>query len=156
MHRLPKLWKRNPSEIALFARVSLLVWAIRVGLWILPFPMLRKLVAHAIGDAGKDADMTSKYFEATPETQPVMGRLKWAVQAASRYVPEATCLTQALAMQILLARQGYASDVHIGVAKGEAGKFEAHAWVESRGQVLIGGRGVERWTPLTTLKAHQS
>src|SRR5438309_451978 len=66
-------------------------------------------------------------------------RVVWAVVVASRYVPMSTCLTQALAAQVLLARRGYSAHLHIGVAKeGAEAKLKAHAWVESDGKVLIG------------------
>ena len=54
------------------------------------------------------------------------------------------------ALQTLLGREGYASDLHIGVAKAEDGAFEAHAWLSSGGRVVIGG-GVERFTPLVNI-----
>jgi Transglutaminase-like superfamily len=60
------------------------------------------------------------------------------VALASRYVPTATCLAQALAGQTLLAQQGEPAVLRIGVAKNEAGKLEAHAWVESQGRIVIG------------------
>jgi hypothetical protein len=82
--------------------------------------------------------------------------LIWAVTAASRYVPGATCLAQALAAQVLLGRTGYPARLRIGVAKGEERKFEAHAWVESQGRVVIGGPGLGRFTPLTTLAGDRS
>ena len=143
--RLINLLKRPNEEIALLLSVFTLVWRIRLGLWILPFPTLRKLVARAVIKGVK------RVGKQPPKDQFCIAQLKWAVQAASSYVPQATCLTQAFTMQILMSRYGYESLVHIGVAKaGE--KFEAHAWVESQGTVIIGGRGVERWTPLTTLE----
>ena len=75
-------------------------------------------------------------------------RYSWAVTVASRRVPKATCLTQALALQSLLTRAGYESDLRIGVATSDAGRFEAHAWLESEGRILIGG-DVGRFTVLT-------
>jgi hypothetical protein len=42
--------------------------------------------------------------------------------------------------------------LRIGVAKGEAGKLEAHAWVESQGRIVIGGlRDLPYFTPLPPL-----
>jgi hypothetical protein len=41
-------------------------------------------------------------------------------------------------VQILLQQQGYPASLQIGVAKGRDGQLEAHAWVESQGQVVIG------------------
>jgi hypothetical protein len=58
------------------------------------------------------------------------------VRLSSRYVPKATCLTRAIAAQILLNRAGLPNELHIGVARGAA--FDAHAWIECEGQVLVG------------------
>jgi hypothetical protein len=76
----------------------------------------------------------------------------WAVRLASRYVPRATCLVQALATQSLLGRNGHAGEVHIGVALDPKLGFRAHAWVESRGEVLIGGsEELDGYSPLLVL-----
>jgi hypothetical protein len=64
----------------------------------------------------------------------------WAVAVASRFVPKATCLVQALAGQALLARRGHAARLHIGVSKPE-GRFEAHAWLEDEGRPILGAPG---------------
>lgn len=59
-----------------------------------------------------------------------------------------TCLPQAIATQVLLARRGYPAFIHLGVAKGMEERIEAHAWVECQGRVVIGGDERERLTPL--------
>jgi hypothetical protein len=78
----------------------------------------------------------------------------WAITHASRLVPGASCLTQALSLQVLLGQRGLGSRLCIGVRKSQAKGFEAHAWVESGGRILIGGqqqaREDEKWTPLTS------
>ncbi len=61
------------------------------------------------------------------------------VASASRYVPRATCLTQALAAFVLLKSSTFPATFRIGVARNEFGNFEAHAWTESDGIVVIGG-----------------
>jgi hypothetical protein len=83
------------------------------------------------------------------EQVPVV-RVAWAVTVASRYVPAATCLTQALVTKLWLGRTGHHAIVRIGVARSEAGELLAHAWVESRGKVVIGGSvsSLRRYTPL--------
>jgi hypothetical protein len=63
-----------------------------------------------------------------------------------------TCLTQALAAQVLLARSGDQSDLRIGVTRDSNGKFLAHAWLERQGAVLIGGDGSSDFTPMPVLK----
>lgn len=55
--------------------------------------------------------------------------------AAGHGLCRAQCLEQSLALWWLLRRQGLATDLRIGVRK-EAGRFEAHAWVEHQGVVL--------------------
>jgi len=58
------------------------------------------------------------------------------VRAAVRHSPgHPTCLEESLALWWLLARQGFPSELRIGVRK-HADKFEAHAWVERDGIAL--------------------
>ena len=71
-----------------------------------------------------------------------MTQLVWAVKTVSRYLPGATCLTQAVAAQALLSQSGFPSQVEIGVAKdkGDLRRLQAHAWVVCQGQVVLGGQ----------------
>lgn len=71
----------------------------------------------------------------------------WGVSAASRFVPKSTCLVKALALHVLLKRAGLESSIHFGVAK-ESAQFEAHAWVESQSQILIGHFESDRFVPM--------
>jgi len=61
-----------------------------------------------------------------------------AVQRASRLIPGATCLPQALAAACLLRRDGVASILNIGVRLDRGRGFHAHAWLESCGLVVAG------------------
>lgn len=71
---------------------------------------------------------------------PTVTTLVWAVQAASRrLLKKNPCLTEALALWWLLRQYGYEGQIRIGVARDGGSHFEAHAWVERDGQVLIGG-----------------
>ena len=76
-------------------------------------------------------------------------RLVWAAQYL---LPgRSTCLDLALTVQRLLEKQQIPSEVRIGVRKS-AGEFEAHAWLESCGQVVIGGNDVyEQYSVLPPL-----
>jgi hypothetical protein len=65
-------------------------------------------------------------------------------------VPRATCLTQALAAQVLLMRAGIESRIVLGVRNEN--DFQAHAWVESQGSILLGNTvGFERYAPILTM-----
>jgi Transglutaminase-like superfamily len=58
------------------------------------------------------------------------------VRAAQRHgLTRSTCLEESLALWYLLGRQNISSRIRIGVRK-QAGKFEAHAWVEYEGEAL--------------------
>jgi len=126
-------WKR---DIFLLIRVTTLVCAVRVGLWLIPFRALRRIVAFL---ANTRTGRT---------TQVSVEELSHAVSGVGRFVPQATCLTKALALHILLRRRRLESLVHIGVAKTKGGPFESHAWVESEGRVVIGDADLNRFAPI--------
>jgi transglutaminase superfamily protein len=136
---LQKFAALPPRRRALVLKASFVVAGYRLALTTLPFRWVRSGAARTGRAKG-----ARRVGRCSPE------ELTWAVAAASRRVPRATCLTQALALQALLGREGYESDLHIGVAKAPDGAFEAHAWLASGGRVLIGG-GVERFTPLVSI-----
>lgn len=79
------------------------------------------------------------------------GDLIWAVQVSSHYVPRTTCLTNALTGHSLLSQYGYPSLVKIGVGKSSEGEFEAHAWLEYEGKVVI-GESEEEYVPIYDFK----
>jgi hypothetical protein len=136
MKRLAKFVRLSTAEQFLLLRTVFLVTAIRVGLWVLPFRVVQRFTFR------------KQKIKQTPYS---VEQIIWAVRATSRYVPRATCLTQAMAAQTLLLRAGYNPKVKIGVAKNEKKLFEAHAWLVLGDQVLIGGTEVERYTALTVL-----
>lgn len=79
--------------------------------------------------------------------------LSWAVERVAAFVPKATCMTQALSLRYLAAREGEYCMVRIGV-KHEPGKpFEAHAWVLHNGVVVIGGKQerIDEFSPIVDL-----
>jgi hypothetical protein len=61
-----------------------------------------------------------------------------SVRSVSRFVPFATCLSQALAAMLLIKSRGQHSELKIGVAKDEEQHFKAHAWLEANGRIVIG------------------
>jgi hypothetical protein len=122
----------------LFVTALVLVGAVRIGLWLIPFRALRRLVAPR-----------NRYGATRRGSVPEFSKqIVWAVRTAARHVPGATCLTQALAVQRLLQGAGHPADLRIGVAKSDRGVLEAHAWVESRGEVIVGGPDIGRYAQL--------
>jgi hypothetical protein len=136
---------RPPVERLLLIKAWCVVAGVRVALSLLPFPRFQALFGRMRAAIGVRRDT---------EPLPSIAQLVWAVQWASLYVPHPTCLTQALAAQMLLERCGYPTRLVIGVAPHEKGEgpFQAHAWLESKGVVVIGESAVN-YVPLTTLQA---
>lgn len=90
-----------------------------------------------------------------PAIEPGAGdveQIVWACRATARRMPFATCLSSALALQHLLARSGHGSELHIGVAD-DAREFQAHAWLEREGRILIGEQDNDRYSRLTSWMA---
>ena len=143
MGRIRQFLRLMPGERSLFLQAAGLVIMVRMGLWLLPFRALWVLL-HRLARRNL-----------TPQLAAISVRyLAWAVQAASRRVPDASCLTQALALQCLLAQARHECWVHIGVAKDAGRSFESHAWLECRGEILAGDNGdLERYTPILVLCA---
>jgi hypothetical protein len=143
--KLPRKFLRLTTiERRLLIKTALLLEAIKLGMRLLPFRTLRHLLTGVADTAPprlRHADHLS------------VEKIAWAVEAASRHTPGVkTCLTQALAAQVLLARRGHPALLRIGVAKGEQEQFQAHAWVESEGMVVIGGSQFGRYTPLAVIE----
>jgi Transglutaminase-like superfamily len=128
----PVPWFR---ELYVLLLAAILLCAARLALWILSFAKLRRVVTS----------LTHPRFR-SPHRYSA-DQLSWAVRSVCPYVPHATCLTQALALHILLRREGLQSSIRIGVSK-DADHFEAHAWVESHGRVVIGDFGLARYNPM--------
>lgn len=146
-------WRLGPSQVRDFAhlprsrqrlllRAAALLWAARIGLWILPFDRLRRVMGR--WDQGSPSRPSAARSSAR--------QISDAVRAAAPYVPAATCLTQALAAESLLRSEGYLAALRIGVARSSSGMLRAHAWVEWNGQNLLDHLDpVERYTPLPPL-----
>jgi len=130
----PRRFLRLPAgDRKILIKAGMLLWAVRLGLWILPFQRLRDLLRK---------ENRKPIAEATAELASIQ-KIARSVKRMSRYVPAATCLTQALVTITMLEEAGLPAFLRIGVARSEAGKIEAHAWVESLGKVIIGGTHVD-------------
>jgi Transglutaminase-like superfamily len=138
---LARFLRLNREERGLVVRAASTVVLVRVALTILPFRWLRALV--------RKERHRGKPGRHSPE------ELARAVARVSRRVPRATCLTQALALQSLLTRDGHVGTLRIGVAK-DHGRLRAHAWVENEHGILIGGEEAARFLPLGSAQSARS
>jgi hypothetical protein len=126
---------------------ALLLWAaawvvlVRLGLWVLPFRSVWRLVDR-LGRVRGPRRLAGA---------PAPERVRLAVWAVSRRLPACTCLPRALALHGLLAQLGYASTVRVGAARTPAGGFSAHAWVERDGAPLEPAEGLWDFAPFPEL-----
>jgi hypothetical protein len=142
MKRLGKFLRLPSGDRRLLVTATVLLAAIRLGLALLPYRKLRGLVDRL-------ARVSPRHYLAPPA---LPDRIAWAVTRASRAVPGATCLTQALAASVLLERRGHPARVRVGIGRAEGAALFAHAWVESEGRVVLGGTDLARYTPLSALE----
>jgi hypothetical protein len=131
MRKLKRFKQLKAEQRNLLLRVFVTVVVARVSLCLLSVGTTRRVTTRLA--AGVRAGSVEQ--------------VAWAVKAACRFVPGATCLSQAVAAQAILARSGISSQVEVGVSKKER-CFQAHAWVTCQGKVVLGGRQTEQYNSL--------
>jgi hypothetical protein len=124
---LRRLLQLGGRERRLLAQAAFWLVAFRLGLVLLPFRVVRRLASPAVG--------TSPSAGAAPE------RLSWALAAVANRLPGTTCLPRALALNTMLRRAGFPSELRLGVTRDDSSPMKAHAWVTCRGQA-IGDQGL--------------
>lgn len=134
--------RHRSRERRLLLRAVLVLAIVRAGLSLLPFKTALRLMRRL------------QHPRTMRHSEPLQVHdIARAVRAASRLIPGASCLTQALAGRILLSRAGYGSELCIGVCKRPERGFEAHAWLEHGGEILLGELGDRsRFAPLPSLE----
>lgn len=136
MRNLSRFFALKGTQKLFLLRCVFVVSAVRLGLTFLSYNWLRRRINV------KDA--------VAPGNLEELRRVAWGVAAASRLVPQATCLTQALAGQYLLAAAGKYSKIQIGIERGTGSELRAHAWLVSGDHIVLGGsaKSLARFTHL--------
>ena len=146
MKRIDKFLTFAPVDRRLLLTAAFSLVLVRMGLWVLPFGVLRRLLER----------LMRRTRPCRRAASPSAMRIAWAVEVASRTVPgTGRCLTKALTAHMLLRRVGYPSRLCIGVARGAQEHLRAHAWVECEDRVLVGRAGVSEYIPLSSLEEWQ-
>ena len=153
MGTITKCLRLPVEQKILLLRSFVLLALIRIGLKCLRLHTLLKLL-DCIQRSSNRRDLSN-----SPACS--VEAIAWAVAAATRLVPRASCLTQALAARAMLLSEGLPSSLHLGVAKTEKGALEAHAWLECQGKIVTGGSpDLERYALLlpdqTTVSGNNS
>jgi transglutaminase superfamily protein len=146
MRKLHRFLRLRLSDQCLLVEAALLLGLVRLGLRVLSFRTLWRLVTRFSGRVPWAPGTAS--FQAD--------RITWAVSITSPYVLGVRpCLAQALAAQLLLVRRGLPALLRVGVTRVGQGPVQAHAWMETDGRVVVGGprSELERYTPLLALES---
>lgn len=128
MKQLRSFFHLPGSDQRLLITSAGLLAAIRLGLWLIPFHLLRRLLRR----------FNRETRTANAADDAMLSKIVWAVSVLGNRLP-GSCLTQALATQLMLGRRGRPTTLRIGVALTEEGSFMAHAWLETEGKIIIGG-----------------
>ena len=126
LQRIRRFRALEPGDRSLLIEAAILLGIVQVGLRTIPLRALRRVLTGV------------KRFRA--RSRPAGSRIAWAVNAAAPLVPPRSCLSDALAADVMLCRRGYPSTVWFGVKplKGRTTALDAHAWVESDGSIVAG------------------
>jgi hypothetical protein len=143
MGHLRKFLHLGAARRRLLVEAVLLSAAIALALRLLRFQALRRIAGRLTRGPARPTGANQAYIDS----------VVWAVSVSGRHVPGAGgCLVQALAGMVLLGRGGCPALMHIGVDKDAQGRFQAHAWVECRGAVVLGGtENPSHFAPLAAL-----
>jgi hypothetical protein len=142
MTRLRLFFRLPWAERWLLLEASILVSLAEFAVCTLPFRWLARV-------AGTLQDETPA--EEQPRHTTQVRRVRWAVQAATRYLPwQCRCLAQALSGQVLLAQYGIAGTLYLGVRRAEHGAPSAHAWLRSGTLYVTGGQGHRHFQVIAT------
>lgn len=128
MQRVGRFLMRRREDRCLMIHAWCLSALVRAGLWLLPLKTLQHVLTWRLST-----------FQTNPVAGPIDSiRITAAVQTAAGYIPNATCLVQALVAARLLKRSGYPVTLQIGVNKDANKQLRAHAWLETHGTIVLG------------------
>ena len=127
-----QLWNqlrtRTAGELRLIVEAAFLLGLIRIVLAAVSFATLRQTLDRC-------ATWSAGISVATPQL------IAWSVGATAKRLPiRHTCLSEALAADVMLRRRGFDSEVRLGVRKrgDDSQRLDGHAWVACDGVVVIG------------------
>jgi hypothetical protein len=124
--QLQKYLRLTADERRLLRQAAFWLLKMRILLSTAPYERAQRL-ADQPQTASPDPLLTGK----------TIGR---AVDRAAKAIPRATCLVKALAAQAMLTRAGFRPTLELGVARSATKEFEAHAWLELDGAIVVGGQ----------------
>ena len=139
---LSEKWRRfrnrPPEDRRLILRAAVILPLTELGLRVFGFQRWKELIEKfALAPQGSPSLPAEEQRQAAERS----ARAVRSVQLHGPSTPN--CLERSITLWWLLRREGIDGELHIGARKDGA-KFEAHAWVEWRGEVLNDGSDVHR------------
>jgi hypothetical protein len=126
-----------PPDRRLVVEAAAWFVAIRVALRLVPFASLARWAQRRHAGRPRAPSLDAR-------------RIGWATAAvARRLAPPRTCLAQALTAQVMLGRRGRPAELRFGARRDASESFDAHAWLECDGEVLVGGEGIGSFEALS-------
>lgn len=74
-----------------------------------------------------------------PERRTTVARICHATMSVARFIPDASCLTQTISCQAILSWKNIPTTITLGLQNNEGGSFNAHAWLNWNGIVVLEG-----------------
>jgi Transglutaminase-like superfamily len=113
--------------------VGLGIFFTRFLLWTIPYKYVLRFHAWTISVFSRQGPPADEARYTARIVQLVKG-------VGRRVLGTKPCLPQALVTQWFLGRNQIDAELKLGVTRGKTGEFMAHAWIESDGDIVIGGR----------------
>lgn len=137
--RLLTILRRILHKVRVLPRVRLRQWVALGRAWRMMFRVRTKLWRHSFAEVRAWVGVILSAPPSSPLGRCSPRLILWAVDRAAWFLPgTSTCLHRALTARILLAQQGWDAELHIGGRHDTEGVFEAHAWLEYEGHVILG------------------
>ena len=142
MNLLKSVFRLSWPDRCLYLETVLGLAGVRLMTLVLPFRVVNRLIG--IRHCGDVAPVVSRELDRARG----VGR---AIRAAARHLPwRSSCLVQAITGKAMLARRGIPALVFIGVGKGEAESFRAHAWLKCGDLLVTGGKEYQAFTAISS------
>jgi hypothetical protein len=119
----------NSAERDVARSAAMGLTATWVALRVVGFKRWNEIIVKRIGNAAE--------IRSAQNSSALSANRIWQLEAAAarNLFFRTNCLEQSLVLRSILRRHGFSAELKIGARK-EAGRFEAHAWVELHGRRL--------------------
>jgi hypothetical protein len=151
MAALARVLALPAAERRILAEAAVALFAARLALGLLPFPLALRLLRVVPGEPAAAATPAP----GADSGAGAAGEVAQAIARAARHVPfRAVCLQQAFAALLMLRRRGLPATIQLGLARGAPdGGLAAHAWSRCGAAPVTGAEAADRFVPVAAFVA---